>query len=160
MYTPTIHLNGTSRLTLLEQARAAATALDAAIEAMRRMSPNGRDYYPQGNQAIRAAMLEHTIRLSTLQEMRAEIGAYSKRIRMAPGPEQGVDEQALVGQLREALSTALDRYGLIAPDIEPGEETGEDEDPDLRCEVEEIGAAIKAADAFLSVSASAASGVE
>jgi hypothetical protein len=86
MHTPTIHLNGTSRKTLLEQARTAATALDAAIEAMRGMSPNGRDFYPQGDDAIRDAIAEHAQRLRVLQQMRDEVGDYSKRVRKAPGP--------------------------------------------------------------------------
>ncbi len=55
----------------------------------------------------------------------------------------------LVGQMRAALGSALERYGAIAPDIEPGEEPAEDEDPGLRDELEEISAAIEAADAFL-----------
>jgi hypothetical protein len=86
MYTPTIHFNGTSRQTLLAQAEAAHEALNDAIEALRGMAPNGRDFYPQGNEAIRGAMAEHVGWLSTLQSMRAEITAYHERVTEAPGP--------------------------------------------------------------------------
>ncbi len=86
MYTPTIHLNGTSRQALLQQARAATKALDEAIDALRVMSPNGRDFYPQGDDAIRDAIREHAARQKVLADMHAELQAYTTRVAQAPGP--------------------------------------------------------------------------
>lgn len=58
----------------------------------------------------------------------------------------------LVRQLRDALATALERYGMIDPDYHPGEnedDSESDEDDPIHTEAEEIEAALKAADAFL-----------
>ncbi len=66
MKIPTIHLNGTSRESLLEQQTDAYTQLQNAITAMKVATPNGRDYYPQGEKAHRKAMQEHDDRLSRL----------------------------------------------------------------------------------------------
>jgi hypothetical protein len=49
---PTIHLNGTSRESLMEDLLGAYHALTEAIAALGRACPNGRDYYPQGNDAL------------------------------------------------------------------------------------------------------------
>lgn len=84
MITPTIHLNGTSRETLLAQATNATEALTDAIEAMRAMAPNGRDYYPQGDNAIRAAIQEHSARIVKLNEVHAEVMAIAEAIVDAP----------------------------------------------------------------------------
>jgi hypothetical protein len=51
---PTVHLNGTSRSVLLEQIKNATQALDAALNAMQRAAPHGRDYYPQDREGYRA----------------------------------------------------------------------------------------------------------
>lgn len=52
MLIPTVHLNGTSGQDLLEQQQAVLDALRAVREAMVAAMPNGRDYYPQGEDAI------------------------------------------------------------------------------------------------------------
>jgi len=52
MLIPTVHLNGTSGRDLLEQQQAVLDALRAVREAMVAAMPNGRDYYPQGENAI------------------------------------------------------------------------------------------------------------
>lgn len=85
-YTPTIHLNGSGRQRLLDQARDAADALREAIDALRLMSPNGRDFYPQGDGAIRAAIAAHTQRIATIEGIHAEVMAYAERVADAPGP--------------------------------------------------------------------------
>jgi len=53
--TPTVHLNGTSRESLLYQVQGAVGALDRATHALAEAWPHGRDYYPQGPEALKAA---------------------------------------------------------------------------------------------------------
>lgn len=73
MIKPTIHLNGTSREQLHAAYMGAYVCLQQAVEAVRATSPNGRDYYPLGNEAIRDAEHEHRKRLEMLEQVRAEI---------------------------------------------------------------------------------------
>lgn len=73
MMTPTIHLNGTSRTTLLEALCDAEVAIDAAYRALKHCAPNGRDYYPQGPHALQEATNEHLDRLQRLDEIKAEV---------------------------------------------------------------------------------------
>ncbi|MGH7164989.1 MAG: hypothetical protein ACREIS_05625 [Nitrospiraceae bacterium] len=49
---PTIHSNGTSWRALLSEVIVAARAMRLAEDALREAWPNGRDYYPQGDQAL------------------------------------------------------------------------------------------------------------
>ena len=46
---PTVHLNGTSKDTLLNAYTAANSALLNALEALEACAPNGRDYYVSGD---------------------------------------------------------------------------------------------------------------
>lgn len=46
---PQVHLNGTSARELLAQLTDANSALEAAIDALIKTRPNGRDYYHTGN---------------------------------------------------------------------------------------------------------------
>lgn len=48
MRVPTVHLNGTSKGELLDQAHRAARAVANAITAVMQAAPNGRDFYVQG----------------------------------------------------------------------------------------------------------------
>lgn len=73
MMLPTIHLNGTSKGELMRQLQAASAALLDAIHAMQNAAPNGRDYYPQGDNAIQAATVEHSARITKVEDVRAEI---------------------------------------------------------------------------------------
>ena len=66
MTLPTIHLNGTSVESLLEDNDRAYRAINAAYDALRLAGPNGRDYYPQGGGAMEAAQDEHRERLLAL----------------------------------------------------------------------------------------------
>ena len=70
---PTVHLNGTSRKELLEGYICAMDALDLAISALRACSPNGRDYYSQGPDAISEAVKEHVRRLEAVKQVHDEI---------------------------------------------------------------------------------------
>ncbi len=73
MTKPTIHLNGTSAKDLLEQYRAAMEAISAAGDALAKCGPNGRDYYPQGPEAVGKAIDEHRSRRQRLEAIYDEI---------------------------------------------------------------------------------------
>lgn len=72
---PTIHLEGTSKTSLADQYAKAADAVRAAIEAVHDAAPNGRDYYPQGEQAIGIALDAHRSRLDRLDAVLSQIEA-------------------------------------------------------------------------------------
>jgi len=66
---PSIHLNGTSHTRLREQYTEAYSALRLAEEALMHTRPHARDYYPQGDQAITAAINEHEQRLRLIKKL-------------------------------------------------------------------------------------------
>jgi len=70
---PTIHLNGTSRASLVEDLCEAYSAINAALDKLKRTSPNGRDYYPQGSEAMTAAQDQHQTRMRKLTDVMSEI---------------------------------------------------------------------------------------
>ena len=70
---PTAHMNGTSAEELIRQARAAINAADTLIDMLRGMAPNGRDYYPQGPDAIVAAVAEHRERVRLVDQVQAQL---------------------------------------------------------------------------------------
>jgi hypothetical protein len=61
---PTVHINGTSGDDLVAQVRGAGEALWSALAAMQEASPNGRDYYPQGDGALTEAGAEYADRVN------------------------------------------------------------------------------------------------
>lgn len=67
--TPTVHLNGTSREELQNQLQEAIWATENAIRKLANAAPNGRDYYPQGQNAWGRANDEHVARLGKLQSV-------------------------------------------------------------------------------------------
>jgi hypothetical protein len=71
--TPTIHLNGSDKVTLFEGYRDAHRAVLDAIELVQQTVPNGRDYYPQGNDATGRATDQHHARMRRLYEVRDEL---------------------------------------------------------------------------------------
>ena len=73
MIFPTIHLNGTGAPTLLHELDRAIAGVDHAIREVQAMTVHGRDYYPQGPQAIQVATVEHRRRLRMLDEIRNEL---------------------------------------------------------------------------------------
>lgn len=77
---PTVHLNGTSREALVAQLRQAGTALLAARHALENAAPHGRDYYPQGDEAIVQATAEHRSRLRRIDAIYEEIMMIWSRI--------------------------------------------------------------------------------
>lgn len=73
MMTPTIHLNGTSKSSLIEQNRIARTVLRTSIEALREARPHARDYYPQNEFAFGHALSEHNSRMDRLESVLHEL---------------------------------------------------------------------------------------
>ena len=73
MTTPTIHLNGSSAERLMAGYEQACDKLQEALLAMGQCSPHGRDYYPQGPDAISAASKEHQARMDKLRAMYDEM---------------------------------------------------------------------------------------
>jgi hypothetical protein len=77
---PTIHMNGTSSRELLDQLCKAMLAISKAQEALSNAAPNGRDYYPQGGEALRMALDQHCARVRKLAEVRKELKAIADHI--------------------------------------------------------------------------------
>lgn len=77
---PTIHLNGTSKAELFETIFTALDAIAEARIALEATAPNGRDYYPQGDLAIRQAIAEHRTRLVLLETIYDELHAIAEHV--------------------------------------------------------------------------------
>jgi len=71
--TPTVHLNGTSRRSLVANYRAALEALSNAKLMLQEAAPHGRDYYPQGDAAIQTALDQHQGRIAEIDAIMGEI---------------------------------------------------------------------------------------
>ena len=71
---PTIHMNGSSVHDLSACLENAYAALRVAMEKLEECAPNGRDYYPQGNNAINQAMAEHYGRTKAILEIMRQLG--------------------------------------------------------------------------------------
>lgn len=72
---PTIHMNGTSQKDIEGQLEDARSALVSAMEALQRAAPNGRDYYPQGHDALSLAQKQHHARLKAIATVHDEVTA-------------------------------------------------------------------------------------
>ena len=72
MIIPKIHLNGTSGDQLLEQTCSVMTALNDALDAMRKATPNGRDYYTLGDGMILKAQDEFKALYRSIEDVRSE----------------------------------------------------------------------------------------
>lgn len=70
---PTIHLNGSSKQVLMDDLLAAHRAIGVALNKMRQCTPNGRDYYPQGDGVTEKARAEHAERCRKLLEVHDEL---------------------------------------------------------------------------------------
>jgi hypothetical protein len=80
MMKPTIHLNGTSAGSLAEQYADASAKVRDAIRSLEAIDVNGRDYYPQGNDAFGLAIIEHKARIKKLIDVRDELYGISEAI--------------------------------------------------------------------------------
>lgn len=76
---PTIHSNGTSKESLVEQWRDAYLALLNARSVLCGAAPHSRDYYPQGGCAYEMARAEHYARLVKIQAVMDELDELSLR---------------------------------------------------------------------------------
>jgi len=66
-------MNGTDRASLHNGFMQAHDAVIEAIQKVKATSPNGRDYYPQGSDAIIHAGREHRDRIVKLQRIAEEL---------------------------------------------------------------------------------------
>ena len=80
MKSPTIHLNGTSKESLLEGYDNAWTAVHEAYEVLKKTAPNGRDYYVQEDGSLDIAVEEHRHRLQVLHDVMNELGTIMQEI--------------------------------------------------------------------------------
>lgn len=69
LLTPTVNHNGTSRRDLVHQRLVASAAIDGAIDALKGMTPHGRDY-PAGPDALNADRDIHWTRMAALAALR------------------------------------------------------------------------------------------
>lgn len=70
---PTVHLNGTSKATLLEQQASIRDAIRNTIDVLRKAAPHSRDYYPQEGDAWKRAEQQHLARIKLLNDMYGEM---------------------------------------------------------------------------------------
>src|SRR6478672_1946088 len=77
---PTVHRNGTHGPDLLELQLDARSAILDAIKALQTAGPNGRDYYPQGPDAIQLAIAQHSDRLALLNRVYNELSQIAEAI--------------------------------------------------------------------------------
>ena len=71
---PVIHMNGTSRETLVSEYKAALDSVREATDALARVTVNGRDYYPLGDRAIYEALDEHWKHRKALHDVADHLG--------------------------------------------------------------------------------------
>lgn len=71
---PTLHLNGTSKNDLRDEYANAYAAIDKAIGALAAATLNGRDYYPQAEDAYYQARDERDAALDQLRRARKYAG--------------------------------------------------------------------------------------
>jgi hypothetical protein len=83
---PTVHLNGTSRKELVKLQLDAITKLCEAIEAMGLAAPHGRDFYPQGPEAMRYAVAEHAQRVARVQAVADELYEIAEAVQQGGAP--------------------------------------------------------------------------
>lgn len=86
MIIPTIHLNGTSKKELVQQLRTASVACSELEKALVAAAPHGRDYYPQGSDALTQAAEAHSKRIQSAHAIRAELLAIYQGIEDQSSP--------------------------------------------------------------------------
>lgn len=80
MIAPRVHMNGTSRKSLLESIIEASQTISLAIGALRNTAPHGRDYYVISDIAYVQARAEYEARLTRLHETNKELIAMYRAI--------------------------------------------------------------------------------
>jgi len=89
---PTVHRDGTSLDALLEQLDTAIRAISAAYDALALAAPNGRDYYPQGPDAIHTAVRQHYQRANSLREAHTQLSAIYVHLIDSYLPSPGIED--------------------------------------------------------------------
>ena len=79
MILPIVHMNGTSRSTLIQLRCDAAAPLRDALKALSEMAPNGRDYYPVPGHLTKA-QAQHDRRVAALRTVYDEIEAEAEAL--------------------------------------------------------------------------------
>ena len=77
---PTVHLNGSSRDSLLDGYMAAMDAIRLAMKALQSAAPHPRDYYVQSNMPAHLARDEHFVRLARLRETLDELNTLAEHV--------------------------------------------------------------------------------
>lgn len=75
MQTPTIHLNGSSRSSLMEQYGDSWHAVKDAIKVLSQNAPHARDFYVNGPDAFAIAQEEHIARVRALVKVSEDLYA-------------------------------------------------------------------------------------
>lgn len=70
---PLIHLNGSGAIALLDALNNAYHRCQDAMEAIRKTAPNGRDYYPLGDNAYKQAREEYDSRIERINSVAMEL---------------------------------------------------------------------------------------
>lgn len=70
---PTVHMNGDTRQGLIDQHMAVYRAAGKLLTALYESGPNGRNYYPQGPDAIYYAGKEHRARCESVEKIKADM---------------------------------------------------------------------------------------
>lgn len=123
MQHPLIHLNGSPGKCLAEEYLGAVDAIDAAIEAMRRIDVNGRDYYPLGDGAFGIAAREHRVRMACLETIRGELAAIAENIldqldaKAGPPALSKFDAAAALADAARAEEAARPEKTATQPDL-------------------------------------------
>ncbi len=73
MTLPTVHTNGDKAEVLREQYLNAYNALNEALTALRAVETHGRNFYPQGPEAMQDARNEHEARHHALKAIRNDM---------------------------------------------------------------------------------------
>jgi hypothetical protein len=77
---PMVHLNGTSKQSLLDQYENAIKALEDAKDVLLKSAPNGRDYYPKGPDAYEIARKQHYSRTAKINQVINELTSIVEEI--------------------------------------------------------------------------------
>lgn len=102
MVKPTVHMNGTNSVVLLEGYLDCRRKVREAIEMLEHNAPNARDYYPQGDDAYGQADREHCSRLSRLLSVIRELEELATDV-------QHQQDKRKLGKLKhDALMDAID----------------------------------------------------
>ncbi|MFY9341217.1 MAG: hypothetical protein WAT39_01925 [Planctomycetota bacterium] len=138
MMLPTIHTNGTAHGRLLDDALGAAEAIRDAIAKHAAIAPNGRDYYPQGPNAIEIAQREHASRASLLVEALLDLERYVDALAdLAPPSSTPTAAPAEQRQVSDYVTVPAGTYLCRVTEVRPGTTRAADERWSMRLVVAE-----------------------